>query len=141
MLHKLQQTSEKTPLEKNCLREASFNSYHAEEDVKEKKSVIGEEHLSAPSSVDSVACSVLMQHATVRHKEIMSRWKSFPLKGGDREDSIILANGAVECMKKSHQFKTFSEAVTHPENPVERLPRPTETSQRHEERYLTVDQN
>lgn len=32
------------------------------------------------SSTQTSACSEIMQHATVRHKEIMSRWKSFTLK-------------------------------------------------------------
>lgn len=72
------------------------------------------------------ACSELMQHATVRHKEIRSRWKSFTPKGGDREDSIKLANSAVECVKRSRQFKHFltvqlckkQKLVLHPENPA-----------------------
>lgn len=79
LLNATQHKSVRTSLDKNCRKEARFSSYHAGEDVEEKPVVVVE-HLSAPSAVNS-ACSVLMQHAAVRHKEIRSRWKKLYSEG------------------------------------------------------------
>lgn len=48
---------------------------------------------SKPNTIGAVnsACSVITQHTSVRHKEIMIRWKGFAVRGGDEEDSLKLA--------------------------------------------------